>query len=91
MDGEMVFTEDHFSELDITLSLLRDQMDQGERPAVSLIWFEADEKKAGGAYRSVEGIVKKLDEYERKLILEDGKSIPLEMITELYLLEGRNQ
>ena len=86
VDGEMFFTEDRFSELDDALSLLREQLARGEKPAVSMIRFEADEKKDGGAYRSVEGVVKKLDEYERLLILEDGQSIPLKTITELYLV-----
>ena len=86
MDGEMLFTEERFSELDDVLSLLKERLMQGGKPAVTLLRFEADEKKAGGAYRSVEGTVKKLDEYERALMLEDGQSIPLKTITELYLL-----
>ena len=86
VDGEMLFVEDRFSELDDTLSILRERLARGEKPAVSMIRFEADEKKAGGAYRSVEGTAKKLDEYERVLMLEDGQRISLKTITELYLL-----
>lgn len=56
-----------------------------ERPPVRIICFQADSRKAGGAYRTVTGRVKKLDEYEKSLILEDGDTIPLEQIFDIVL------
>lgn len=88
VDEDLIFTEDRFLELDNTLSRIREQLAKGEHPFVSMICFREDEKKEGGSYQSVRGSLKKLDEYERKLILEDGESIALETVRQLYLSEG---
>lgn len=39
-----------------------------------------DKKKTGGAYVSVSGTVKKIDDYERMVILRNGTSIPIDDI-----------
>ena len=50
------------------------------RPFVCVTYFLPDEKKSGGAYIDAQGRAKKLDAYERKLILTDGTKIPLDDI-----------
>lgn len=55
----------------------------GERPVLSITFFEADSKKSGGFYVTVEGIVKKIDEYDGVLILLDGTKIALDDIIEI--------
>ena len=47
---------------------------------VTITYFMPDKKKAGGAYVSVSGTVKRIDDYERMVILRDGTSIPIEDI-----------
>ena len=47
---------------------------------ITFIYFEPDKKKSGGAYRSVTGRVKEIDEYERIVKLEDGTKIPIQQI-----------
>jgi hypothetical protein len=42
-----------------------------------------DEKKAGGAYVQTVGRVKKLDAYERVLIMEEGSRLPLDDIVDI--------
>ena len=56
------------------------------QPEVELTWFRPDDKKAGGAYLTLTGRVKKLDEYEHVLILTDGKRIPFACIYKIRLL-----
>lgn len=56
-----------------------------EKWVVSLVFFQPDERKAGGAYVTRTGTVKKLYETERLLILTDGTVIPLD---DLIALEG---
>lgn len=56
-----------------------------EKWVVSLVFFQPDERKAGGAYVTRTGTVKKLYETERILILTDGTVIPLD---DLIALEG---
>ncbi len=53
------------------------------RPTVSVTYFKPDEKKNGGAYQTVTGSVKKIDEYERNLIMTDGSKILFDLIIEL--------
>ena len=47
---------------------------------VTITYFVPDKKKVGGAYVSVSGTVKKIDEYERTVILRNGTSIPIDDI-----------
>ena len=47
-----------------------------EQPEVALTIFEPDEKKPGGAYRSVTGVVRRIDETGQAVILADGRAIP---------------
>lgn len=46
-------------------------------PRVKIIWFCYDERKAGGTYISTTGHVKKIDAYHGKILLTDGRTIPL--------------
>lgn len=52
-------------------------------PEVIFDYFQPDERKAGGAYRTVTGRVKKLDEYRRRIVLEDGTVLPMADITDV--------
>jgi hypothetical protein len=47
---------------------------------VTIIYFIPDKKKAGGAYVSVSGTVKKIDDYVRAVVLSDGTNIPIDDI-----------
>ena len=53
---------------------------------VSITYFVPDKKKSGGAYVSVTGTVKRIDEYERIVIMSDGKKIPID---EIFGLESK--
>ena len=54
-----------------------------EHPTVTITYFVADEKKAGGSYQSVTGHVKRYDDYLQLLILSDDRQIPLHDIIEI--------
>lgn len=56
-----------------------------EQPEVSITYFEPDMRKAGGAYITVIGTVKRIDEYEHLVIMTDGKKIN---IYEIYNLQS---
>lgn len=58
-----------------------------ERPEITVTYFLPDEKKAGGAYANVTGCVKKIDEYERTVVMTDGTKIPIDHI---YEIAGEN-
>ena len=65
------------------LNMLRESLD-GE-PRVTVTYFEPDKKKNGGAYVSVTGTVRLIDEYEQTVTLGEDKKIP---IREIYSIDG---
>ncbi len=52
-------------------------------PAVTVVYFEPDQRKNGGSYVTATGHVKRVDSYEQVLRLSDGREIPLEAIRSL--------
>lgn len=82
-DERMELDENRKELLDARLQLLREHL--GEKPTVTFTFFEPDERKSGGAYVTVTGSVKKIEEYENKVILEEGAAI---FIDDIYAVEG---
>ena len=58
-----------------------------ERLPVRITYYVPDERKAGGAYVTVAGTVKKLDEYAGTIKMADGAAIPIHQI---YAVEGES-
>ena len=48
-----------------------------EHPEVSITYFLPDARKDGGEYVTVTGRVKKIENYERRIVLMDGRLIPI--------------
>lgn len=80
-DDFMDLDENSREGLDRRLALLQEHLHEG--PEVTVSCFQPDERKSGGAYRSVTGIVKKIDTYGRFLVMTDGKKIPVEYIIQI--------
>ena len=70
--------EDSREELDRRQQLLVEHL--SEHPEVSVTYFVSDERKSGGAYVTVSDGVKKIDRYQRLLVLNDDLWIPLNEI-----------
>ena len=60
-----------------------------EQPRIRVTYFQPDERKDGGAYRTLIMYLKKMDEYNRRLIFSDHSWIPLDDIYEIELLLER--
>lgn len=67
--------------LDQRITLLQEHLK--DFPEVTITYFQPDERKEGGKYRSLTGAVKKIDSYERQLVLADKSKIPIESILNL--------
>ncbi len=67
--------------LDQRIILLQEHLK--DLPEVTITYFQPDERKEGGKYRSLTGAVKKIDPYERQLVLADKSKIPIESILNL--------
>ncbi|QNO17624.1 MULTISPECIES: hypothetical protein [Eubacteriales] len=49
-----------------------------EHPEITITYFQPDAKKKGGAYVTAVGSAKKIDEYERVVVMTDGTVIPID-------------
>nr|DAJ90157.1 MAG TPA: YolD-like protein [Caudoviricetes sp.] len=80
-DRKIELSEDERIVLDMKQQILLDNI--RECPDVSITYFIPDERKAGGSYVTVTGNVKKIDDYQRLLILTDRAQIPLDEIVDI--------
>jgi len=80
-DRRRELSEDEQTALGDKLTMLAEIA--SEHPVVSVTYFQADEKKDGGSYVAAAAAVKKIDEYERVIILMDGTRIPIRDISEI--------
>ena len=84
-DERPELTEDEKALLDAKLQKLSDSIDS--HPLVTLTWFQPDKKKAGGAYVTTTGELKKIDDYAGTLILLNGERIVIENIVDVQITE----
>ena len=67
--------------LDKKLRLVQEKLSSGGETEFE--YFLADEMKAGGSYVTVRGLVKKIDMYEKLVIMHDGRRIPIDEIVDI--------
>ena len=84
-DQRITLDEYEQAALDETLQTVRDALTKKEHPTVEVCYFVPDTRKAGGAYCTVTGVVKKMAEFEGLLILADGTEVPMGEIAVLEL------
>ena len=70
-------------ELNAGIHMLMECID--EHPQVKITYFKPDERKDGGAYLTVKSRAKRLNEYERFILLEDETEIPFDDIYKIEL------
>ena len=56
-----------------------------EHPIITITYFEPDRKKAGGMYKSIEGQLKNIDDYNQSIVLKSGDVIFLKSILDIQL------
>ncbi len=70
--------------LNMKFQILIDRL--AEEPEVTFIYFKPDERKDGGAYIDVTGIVKKVDKFERLIVMQSGTKIVMD---DILNIEGK--
>ena len=80
-DERIDFGEETKAMLDMKQQYLNDII--ADQPEITVTYFVPDEKKAGGAYVTVTGNLKRIEEYERMMILTNGKKIPMDEIADI--------
>lgn len=76
-------SEDMLDKLNLKLRLIADSL--GEDNEVVITYFEPDKKKNGGAYVAARGIVRKIDEFQRLIVLRGGREITMD---DVYSIDG---
>ena len=75
-DERIELDEEALTALNMRYQFLMDALN--EEPKVEITYFKPDERKAGGEYVSVIGAVKKVDDFERLITMQDGTKIPMD-------------
>lgn len=75
-DERIELDEEALTTLDMKYQLLMDALN--EAPKVTITYFQPDERKAGGKYVSAVGVVRKVDDFERRITMQDGAKIPMD-------------
>lgn len=69
------------AELNRKLQIIGEYMDV--QPEITVVHFRQDERKSGGAYVTTVGKLKKIDPYQRELVLLDRTRIPIDWIYQI--------
>lgn len=73
--------EDALMTLNLKFQLIVNAIDR--HPEVTITFFEPDKRKAGGAYRTTTDRVVQIKRFERMIILQSGKRIPMDSISDV--------
>lgn len=78
-DARIELDDSQKEEISEKLRLVTGQLDA----EIKITYFLPDTKKTGGKYVLATGTVKKVDEYERMIIMGDGKQIPIDEVIDV--------
>lgn len=74
-DEKIELGEESLTALNARYQMLMDVLAEG--PEVRITYFKPDERKAGGAYVTITGAIRKIDDFEQIIIMQDGTRIPM--------------
>lgn len=79
-DRQIFLDEYELESLNIKLTEI---LNKNEKKEVEITYFNSDYKKSGGEYIFAKGVIKKVDFYERCIILEDKTEIPFDSVLDI--------
>lgn len=80
---EIILTEEETAQLNL---MLLEIANSPKDKCYALTYFVPDEKKDGGSYVTKKGFIKKLDEFEEKIILSNGEEIKMKRLISIKSL-----
>ena len=80
-DSRMELDEMKKEELNEHLQFIKEQLLQ--KPQISITYFLPDTQKNGGAYLTITGTVRKIEQTRHQVIMENGTVIPMDDIFEI--------
>ena len=84
-DSRITLDESEMARVDAALQRLRELLPQA--PAVSITYFVPDERKTGGSYQTITGVVRRIDTVNSVLLLTDQRAIPIPDILAVAIQE----
>ena len=87
-DSEIQLSEYESEQMDRKMRQLEDALNAGEHPRVTLTYFQPDERKSGGSYKTIAACIKKLDLLRKAVVLfgsddlEDRRVSPIVIDTD---------
>lgn len=81
-EGRMELSETVKQEIDECLRRIKEQL--AAKPVVTVTFYVEDMRKAGGSYVTVSGSVMKIEEYEGRILLENG-TVPIGDIVKIEM------
>ena len=83
-DEKLEAGEERLAVLNTQFRILMDHL--ADHPEISVTYFVPDDRKSGGAYVTVKGKVKKVNDFDRFLVLQDGLRIPMDDVAEMEFI-----
>lgn len=84
-DRRVELDEEEKSRLDDKLKMIQETLAKQLQMQVQVTYFQADEYKSGGRYLTIVEYVKKIESYERVMVMTNGLKIPME---DIYKIES---
>lgn len=83
VDQKLELDDNQKTIINYQFNYIKDHLDRNLE--VTIIYFQQDDKKIGGTYKTITHQVKKIDDYERCIILKNGIKILFEDIYDLKI------
>lgn len=80
-DDRIELGEELLLELNTRLQMLSERIQ--EAPIVSITYFTPDKQKSGGAYLTASGVVRRINDFDREILLDDGTRIKIDDIVSI--------
>lgn len=80
-DFQVILDENQCEILNQKINILMNK--QIDKYVINVVYFVPDEKKNGGKYKEISGIIKNIDKFNRKIIMSDGLTISIEDIIDI--------
>ena len=80
-DDKVELSDEAYELLNQKFQQISEHLD--EHSEVRLMYFVPDAHKEGGAYRSLTGSIKRIDEIERVIIMQDRTKVPMDDVIDL--------
>lgn len=82
-DSRITLDESEMARVDAALQRLQELLPQ--EPMASITYFVPDERKAGGSYQTITGVVRRIDTVNSVLLLTDRREIPIADIFDITI------